>query len=218
MPNGRRGARKTLVLLGAGGHARSVADALRHHPAWEVVGILDHQSHEGASRFGLSILGGDDMIPALVADGHAFAIGIGQLEPDSPRHELFRRLDALGATIPPIVAPSAYVSEDASLSDGAQVLHNATVNAGAVIGPNTIVNSHALIEHDAETGAHCHVATGAILNGHSAIGDHVVVGSRATILQQVTVSSRVVVGAGAVVTQALEAPGTYVGVPARGPR
>lgn len=204
-----------IVIVGAGGHGCAIADVIRTTGRWNVLGFLDAEHTEANERYGLPLLGGDDRIEALVTRRCNLAIGVGQTRARSPRQAIFERLQALGASLPAIVSPHAYVSPRASLGPGVQVLHRAVVNADVTVGGNSIINSRALVEHEVRVGSGCHVSTGAIVNGRATIADRCFIGSGAVILQMVDISHDITIGAGAVVTAPLAAPGTYVGVPAK---
>jgi len=205
----------SIVIVGGGGHACAVIDVLQGLGTWDILGLLDPALPMRSERYGVTVLGGDDLLDLLVERRCNIAIGIGQTRTNSPRHGVFERLDAMGARLPAIISRRAYVSARATLGPAVQILHGAIVNADASIGANSIVNSRALVEHEACIGRGCHIATGAIINGRASIGDRCFVGSGAIVLQTVDLTNDVIVGAGAVVTSPLTTPGTYVGIPAR---
>lgn len=205
----------SLVLVGGGGHCRSVIDLIRSVGEYRIHGILDRQESIGNSVAGCAIIGTDEMIGALAKEGHGFLITMGQVGRSALRRKLFDAVRSAGGTLVTVVSPRAYLAPDAELKAGTTVGHGVVVNSGARVGENCIVNTGAIIEHDASIESHCHIATGAIVNGGCAIGTGSMIGSRAVLLQGVHIGSECVVGAGAVVLRDVAAGLTMVGVPAK---
>lgn len=181
-----------LVLVGAGGHARALVEALaargiaiaayvdRAECAW-LPGIRRYDSDES------SIAGG--------ADG--FVLGIGAVEPDglARRLDLFRHYAARGWAAPAVVHSSAVVSASAVLGEGSHILAAAVVQPGAAIGAAAIVNSGAIVEHDSTVGAGAHVAPGAVVLGGVRVGECAMIGAGAVVLQGASVPDRTLVPA-----------------------
>ncbi len=190
-----------LVLLGGGGHCRSVIEVVERQGAYSILGVLDPGA--GADVLGYPVLGGDDLLPALAKQGHAFLVTVGQIRSPDQRMALFGRVREAGGSLATVVSPSAEVSRHAVLGPGTAVMHRAVVNAGARVGENSIVNTGAIIEHDADVGAHCHVSTGALVNGGAVVEAGSFIGSRAVVREGVRVGARCVVGAGALVMAGL---------------
>lgn len=176
-----------LILIGGGGHAKSCIDVIEQEKKFRIAGIVDLKNRFGHEILGYKIQACDDDIADLVKSYHFFHIAIGQLETPEPRIRLYNLLKGLGAQLPSIVSPRAYVARGASIDEGSIIMHNAVINTEARIGRNCIVNSCSLIEHDAIIEDHCHIATGAIVNGNSRIGENSFVGSGAVIRQGISI-------------------------------
>lgn len=196
-----------LVLIGGGGHARSCVDAIGSAEGIEIVGILERPEFVGTRVLGVPVIGTDDDIPDLVKDGTAFLIAVGQIGTPEPRQRLFSRLKGLGARLPAIVAPTAYVSPHARIGEGTIVMNMAVVGPSASIGDNCIVNSRALVEHDVAVGDHCHISTGALINGSCRIGSGVFVGSGAIVRDGVSIAEGTFIPMGARITRDIPTPG-----------
>jgi len=193
---------KNIILMGGGGHCKSVIDVIETDAHWSVLGILDIKSKIIIS--GYPLLGNDDLISALINDANAFLVTVGQIKTSAPRAAAFERLVALGAIIPIIISPYSLVSTSSTVGLGTVVMHNAVINSCAQIGNNSIINTKSLIEHDSIVGSHTHISTGAIVNGGSEVGDHCFVGSGAIIGQGVKIGSRSIIGAGSIVLSDVE--------------
>lgn len=184
-----------LLLLGAGGHARSCIEAIESAGV-AIRGLVDRSDMVGQQVLGYPILGTDNDLPGLLKNNAAALVAVGQIRSPEARIRLYQRLIDLGALLPVIVARSATVSRHAALGAGTIVMHGAIVNAGGAVGSNVIINSHALVEHDAAVGDHCHISTGAVVNGVARIGEGSFIGSGAVIGEGVTIGAGCVIGAG----------------------
>ncbi|GAC1304428.1 MAG: acetyltransferase [Vulcanimicrobiaceae bacterium] len=208
-----------IAIIGAGGHAGMLVDALQASGDRRTIGLIDASaSLRGTTLFGVAIVGDDLDLAAFARSGSRyFAVGIGApISGDNgPRRKLFERALSLGLEPLTIVHPSAVVSRWARVGPGAQILPLGIVNAGASIGRNTIVNSGAIVEHDCSVADHVHIATGARLASTVTVGDGAHVGAGATVRQLVTIGARAVVAAGAVVVADVAEATLVAGIPAR---
>ena len=171
-----------LVLVGAGGHARPVAEAAVDN-GHEVVACAAKNQPDWLD---VPMFGDDDPLPGSIA---GFVMGLGGVDPAGLRRrlELFRRY-AVHALVPvSLIHSRAFTAADAVVAKGVIVLAGAVVNAGARISEAAIVNTGAIIEHDAEVEAGAHVAPGAILLGSARIGSCAMVGAGAVVLAGATV-------------------------------
>ncbi|MEY3721632.1 MAG: hypothetical protein RL618_2151 [Pseudomonadota bacterium] len=188
-----------VLLIGGGGHCRSVIDVIESSAHFQVAGIVQPTSDGLAPILGYPVRGDDDALPDLLGQTPCALVTVGQLTSASLRKYLYGKLLDLRAKIPVVVSPHAHVSRHAQLGLGTVVLHGALVNAAALVGENCIINSMALVEHDARIGPHCHISTGARLNGGVEVGAGCFIGSGAVIHQGVTIGAGSVIGAGCVI-------------------
>lgn len=203
---------RPLILVGGGGHCRSVIEAAES-AGLEIAGILDMPGSVGSDCLGYKVVGTDDDIPRLAA-GHDFVVTLGFINNPVRRIAIHNLIIEAGGTLATVVASTARVSRHASVGQGTVILHHAMVNAGATVGMGCIINTGADIEHDVAVADHCHISTGATINGGCTIGSRTFVGSGATVINGIEIAPDTIVGAGAVVCRNL-GPGTYAGVPAR---
>ena len=187
-----------LILIGAGGHARSCIDVLEQEGLNRIVGLLDNRLTKiGENVLGYPILGSDEILITVRNSATHVLVCIGQVRDVEPRVRVFNYAKELGYKGAIVISPRASVSASSIIRDGTVVMHGAIVNAGAVIGENCIVNTHAIIEHDVEVGDHCHISTGAILNGGVQVGSGSFVGSGATISNDIIVGKNCFIPLGA---------------------
>lgn len=187
---------RSLLLIGAGGHAAACIDVIEQHGVFAIAGLIGAADEIGNVVLGYPVLGADAELPVLAAKFGCALVVIGQIKTPEPRIRMFTQLTRLGCELPTIVSPRAYVSRHATLGAGTIVMHGATVNARVSVGDNCILNTHSVIEHDARVADHCHVATGAIVNGAASIGTGTFVGSQSCVRQGIKLGSHCVVGMG----------------------
>lgn len=207
-----------IIIIGAGGHAGVVADALLA-AGERVLGFTDADaSRHGRMLCGLPVLGDDRALASHAPRTLALANGIGGAggcRAGSVRRDLQLRLCAIGWQFVGVRHPSAIVSPFARIGPGAQLLAASVVQAGADIGPGCIVNTAAVVEHDVSLGAWVHVAPRALVCGDATIGACSHVGAGAVVRQGLRLGEGTLVGAGAVVVRDFADGCVLVGVPAR---
>ena len=190
---------ESILLVGAGGHARTCIDVIEQEGRYTVGGLVGLPEELGTHVLGYPVLGTDSDLPDLVSGFAQVLIAVGQIKSPEARMKLHTLLEAQGCRLPVIVSPRAHVSAHAQVGAGTIVMHGAIVNAGTRIGRNCIINSQALVEHDAVVGDHCHIATAAVINGDVSIGAGSFIGSNACVRQGIRVGERCVVGMGQLV-------------------
>ncbi|GLO80043.1 acetyltransferase [Sulfitobacter pontiacus] len=203
-----------LVLLGAGGHARSLLGLLTARGLC-AAGCIAPTAPAEVWPKDCPWLGDDAALDALDSDRVALVNGVGSVGSTALRRKVFDAARARGFTFPAVVHPSVIRAEDVTLADGAQVLAGAILQAGVTVGENALLNTGCIVDHECQIGAHAHLAPGVTLSGGVTIGSSVHVGTSAVVIQGICIGNGAIVGAGAVVTKDV-APGvTVVGNPAR---
>jgi UDP-perosamine 4-acetyltransferase len=207
-----------VIIVGAGGHAAAVADALLEANT-HVLGFTDQDAKKhGTLRLDLPILGGDETltqyaaVDVRLANGLGFISGSGRI---SLRARVQQQLQAQGWSFVTVVHPRAIISRSATLASGCQVLAAAVIQPGTTIGTGTIINTAAVVEHDALVGDWCHLASRSTLCGHTKVGAGSLIGAGAVLRQSITLGEDTIVGAGAVVLHNSPGGETLCGVPAR---
>jgi sugar O-acyltransferase (sialic acid O-acetyltransferase NeuD family) len=208
-----------LLVWGAGGHGRVVADLIRSL-GLRVAGFIDadqrHLNQAAEPDESILLMYEGDFVQRLrgesaFPDGvSGVALGIGN---NLRRFQLLTELGELIA--PPLVHSRAAVTPSAAIGVGTVVLANAVINSRARVGAGGIINSGAIIEHDCSLGRGVHVSPGSVLSGSVTVGDRAWIGAGAVVVPGITVGSDSVIGAGAVVLRDVADNTTVVGNPAR---
>ena len=185
---------KEILLLGGGGHCKSVIDVIEQEAKYAIAGIIDKKELIGSEVLGYKIIGSDEDLKRLRQRYSYAIVTVGQIQSNHTRIKLFQLLQELDFHMPSIISPLAYVSKHAFVDEGSVVMHHALVNAHAKIGKNCIINSKALIEHDAIVEDAVHISTGAIINGGAIIKENTFFGSGAVIREYTTAEGFVKAG------------------------
>jgi len=200
---------KPVVILGGGGHARVVIDALRC-AGHVIAGVIDPKADVAQSLpKGVTWLGKD--LSQAKASEVEVAIGVGSLEASAQnaRVRLFGEAKAGGFEVITVKHPSAIVAGDVALGEGSQIMAGAILQTGVRTGINCIVNTGASIDHDCRIGDHVHIAPRAVLSGTVDVGTGCHLGTGAVVIQNIRIGDWAMIAAGAVITSDVQ-PGARV--------
>lgn len=190
---------ESIVLIGAGGHCKSVIDVLEHLDEYRISGIVGMPEEAGLKVLGYPVIGTDADLEKIITEYRYFHIALGFLRSPRRRIEIWKLLTGIGAKMPAIISPLAYVSSHSRIGRGTIVMHRALINSSAVVGENVIINTMALVEHDAIIGDHCHIATGAVINGGVKVGEAAFVGSGTVTRQGAEIAAGAFIKANSIV-------------------
>lgn len=204
-----------VLIVGAGGQGRVVADALlqaqRQGLSIGIVGFVDADTTlHGRAWLNVPVLGGLDVLGATPHDAVVVAIG-----DNATRHRVALSSDVRGRPLAVVRHPQSIIAPDVPIDAGSMISAGAIVVTGARIGRGCIVNTGCVIDHDCVIGDWAHVAPRAVLGGDVTIGERAFVGIGATVMPGRRVGDHAIVGAGAVVTTDVPEGAVVVGIPAR---
>jgi len=192
-----------VILVGAGGHALVLLDALVLSGR-QVLGLVDaDQARHGSEILGFRVLGDDEVLRRHGPGSVQLVNAVGSVRSMQQRKRIYDTFVGQGHSFASVVHPTATVSQHAVISAGAQVMAGSVIQARARIGENSIINTGATIDHGCQVGAHVHVAPGVTLSGDVTIGDESHIGVGATVVQGVRIGTGCMVTAGAVVVNDL---------------
>lgn len=184
---------KDILIVGYGGHAKSIIDSIERQCKYRIVGYVDIESKDTPYPY----LGTDAELQKIYNMGIENAVvGIGYMGKGNVREKLYKKLKEIGFSLPIIIDSSAIVSDKVSIGEGTFVGKGAVVNAEAVVGKMVIINTKAVIEHECKIGDFCHVAVSAVLCGQVEVEASAFIGANATIIQCKKIESRKLIPAG----------------------
>lgn len=198
-----------LIIIGAGGHGKVVADIALKLGKYEEIVFLDDGNISDC--LGLKVVGKTGQAEKNVGNAEIF-VAIGN---DKIREEFVKKLLSVGAILPTLIHPSAIIGANVQIGEGSVVMAGAVINPCAVIGKGCIVNTCASVDHDCLVGDFSHVSVGARIAGTVSVGQRVFIGAGAVVKNNVKVCDNCVIGAGAVVVKDIFEKATYIGTPAK---
>lgn len=195
-----------LIIIGAGGHAKVVADIAEKSGYTDICFVDDTKT---GSCVGFPVIGKIDDVEKLNDSKTDFVIGIGNNE---IRKAIAHKYNVNYVTL---IHPSAQIAVNVTFGIGTVVMAGAVVNPDTVIKNHCILNTSCVVEHDNVIEDYVHISPNVALGGTAHICEGTHVGIGATIVNNITVCAGCRIGAGAVVVKSIEKSGTYIGVPAK---
>lgn len=192
--------RKKILLLGGGGHCRSVLDCLMSSNSYNEIGIVDHD--KSAIVLDAQVVGTDDDLLRLRHDGWTDAfISVGSIDSIELRHKLYQKIKKLSFNIPAIIDQSAMIGRNSRLNEGTFVGKKAVINTGSMVGVCAIINTGVIIEHDCIISDYANISPGATLCGQIYVGKNSYIGAATVVRQGIVIGENVLIGAGSVVVK-----------------
>lgn len=204
-----------VILIGGGGHAGVLIEALRLQGRQILFATDDDEGLHGSEVSGVRIEGPDGRVLEVPPDSVGLVNAVGSVSAPTGRRRVFEQFVERGYRFEQVIHPTAVLASSVELGEGVQVMAGAVIQPSAIIGPNVLINTRACVDHDCVIEAHVHVAPGVTLSGGVHVHDTVHIGTGATVIQSVDIGREAVVGAGAVVVRDVAAGATVLGVPAR---
>ena len=187
---------KNLLLIGAGGHAKSVIDLVNFIDYLDIVGIVGTQSERGGKVLGYEVIATDNELEILREKYQYAFISVGQIKTCSIRKKIAKKLINLRFEYPNIISPFSIISSFSDMGFGNFIGHGAILNSSSKIDNHCIINSNALVEHGVVVNSFSHISTGVILNGDVVIGEGSFIGSGSIIREGVNIPPNTIISAG----------------------
>ncbi len=207
---------KNVVILGNGGQARVVVDAIESQQSVRILGLVDAGNAPPHARY--ATLGRDEDLPSLLARLGPFdlVVAIGN---NAVRQRVVNKLaQAASFNYLTVIHPQAHVAGDVQVGAGTFVAIGATLCVGARLGQHVLINTNASVDHDCEVGDYAFIAPHVALGGAVYVGAGAMLGMGAVVLPSLSIGAGAVVAAGSVVTQNVADGALVMGVPARAVR
>jgi UDP-perosamine 4-acetyltransferase len=205
-----------LLIIGAGGHARSVLDIALQNDDYSQIECIDSTFPESTRVEGfeeIPIIGNDSNLKSLYNQGYRYifvALGGNKI-----RHELYNKVMLLGFEPVNIISRHAVISSRTRLGKGICIMAGATINVNTIINDNCIINTKCSIDHDCHIEESSHIAPGVTISGNVRVGEGAWIGTGTSIIDNISIGKWSFVGGGAAVVKDLEPNALYCGVPAK---
>lgn len=200
---------KNLLIIGAGGHGKVVADIAKATGEYQKI-IFSDCDDSIKECMGYPVIQ-ETELKEIIGKDFDVIIAIGN---STIRARIQEELRKEGYFIPTLIHPQTVVSSRAIIGEGTVVMAGSVVNAEAKIGRGCILNTASSVDHDCVVGDFCHISVGAHLAGTVIVGTHTWIGIGACVNNNLNICEKCVIGAGAVVVNDIQSSGTYIGVPA----
>lgn len=199
----KRSKANDIIIVGGGGLCKMFIDLIRLNKAYNIHGIIDASLPVGTEILGVPVIGNDDDLPRLFAEGYMTAINaIGSISADNKggafnlRRKIALKIKDAGFYMPTLIHPSAQISPSAQLGEGVIVMENAVIGSEAIIGDDALINTGAIVSHDCIIGAHSRISPGAVLAGDVKIGENALIGMGSTLYLGISVGENAIISNG----------------------
>ncbi len=199
---------KKLVIIGASGHGKVIADIATKNDYTEIMFLDDNINVKACGEYKVA---GNCKSASQYKDSD-FVIAIGNA---AIRKKIQMQLMEAGLHIVSLIHPNAVIADNVEIGIGTVVMAGVVINPYVKIGQGCIINTCASVDHDCIIGDFVHVSVGSHIAGTVIVGDNTWIGAGATVSNNVEIASDCMIGAGAVVVKNIEESDTYIGVPAR---
>ena len=194
---------KKLIIIGASGHGKVIADIAVKNGYSEIFFLDDNELVKECAGFPVI---GKVSKAATMSDDKIVAIG---------NAEIRMKIQEPLSNVVTLVHPQAVISRRVEIGEGSVVMAGAVINSDVIIGKGCIINTGASVDHDCKVGDYSHVSVGTHVAGTVNIGKKTWIGAGATVNNNINITENCMIGAGAVVIKDIKESGTYIGVPVR---
>ncbi len=189
-----------LVIIGCGGHARSIANvAVDAFPQIQII-FVDPYAKINELILDFPVYREYE----IKEEKESVIVGIG----DNYKRKLeYNKYSDLIT----IISKHSYIGLEVEIGKGTFIANYAHLGVSSIIGDNVIINTGACLDHEVTVARNTHIAPNATVCGRVTIGENVFVGAGAVIRDKVNICDNVIIGAGSVVLEDINIPGTYIG-------
>ncbi|PBB06451.1 acetyltransferase [Salimicrobium humidisoli] len=199
-----------LLIIGASGHGKVVADIALKMNKWEEIAFLDDDESKITSM-GLRVIGTSTDVDKYIDEYDVF-VGIGN---NSTRELIQDSLEKKGASVPILIHPNTVCGEQVHIGSGSVVMPGVVINCCSEIGKGSIINTGVTLDHDNIIEDFTHISPGVHLAGSVSIGKKTWIGIGSVVSNNVNIVEECTVGAGSLVIRDIKKSGTYIGAPVK---
>lgn len=182
-----------VVILGAGGHAKSIIDIIENQNKIKISGICS-DDEIGSQIREYEILGDNAILEALYENGlRNIIIGFGSLRRPPKRDEIYSKLKNIGFSFPKIICPTANIEKSAAIGEGTQIFMGSNICSDVQIAENCIINTGSIVSHDCNLSRNVHLTPGAVLAGYVNIGKNTLIGMLSSVYLGINIGENVIV-------------------------
>ncbi len=157
----------SLLIVGSGGHGRSVAEAVELAGTFKIAGFADAAWPDVGSVYGYPVLGSTKDLSVFRQSASAAVVAVGDNEARAAMIALVRSAGFMLATV---VHPAAIISPRTIIGAGSTIMAGAIVGTEVTLGVGTIVNCGAVIDHHCRIEDYGHLGVGACMAGGAFLG------------------------------------------------
>jgi sugar O-acyltransferase (sialic acid O-acetyltransferase NeuD family) len=199
-----------LLIIGAGGHGKVVADIALKMNKWKSISFLD-DNEDNTTSMGIKVIGTTSGLSKYINE-YDILVGVGN---NAARQKLHENLENLGASIPVLIHPNAVVGSEVEIGAGTVLMAGVVINCCTRIGKGCIINTGSTVDHDNCIEDFVHISPGVHLAGTVKVGQGSWLGIGSLVSNNINITSKCKIGAGGVVIEDITESGTYVGIPVR---
>lgn len=186
-----------ILLVGGGGHCKSIIDSIIEKDEYEIIGIIDKKENVGKNILGFNIIGSDEELKSFYEEGIKKAfISIGSIGNVNIRKKIYDKLKFIGYELPIIMDKTSIISRFVNIEEGTYIGKNSIINANSSIGRCCIINTGVLIEHDCYVEEFVHLAPRSILCGNVKVNECSHIGANSVIIQGINIGKETIIGSG----------------------
>lgn len=199
---------KRIVIIGASGHGKVVANIAKLNDYNEILFLDDDESKTMCGLY--PVVGTSKSLLEFIERDYECIVAIGN---NKIRKNIFDKLVEQGAKIATLIHPSAVIDETVAISKGTAVMANVVINASTTVGKACIVNTASTVDHDCIIEDYVHISPGVNIAGTVIVGSESWMGIGVKVSNNIKINNNCIVGAGSVVIKDIQDEGIYVGVP-----
>ena len=200
---------KPVIVMGAGGHAKVLVDALRLSNR-EILGFVTPDLEVGENFCGKKVLGNDSEIDNYSPNDIELVNGIGSLPRKNLRWKVAGKMRQKGYYFSSVIHPSAIIATNVRIGKGVQVMAGAIIQADTSVGDDSIVNTGVLLDHDCNIAENCHLAPGVVCSGGVEVGRMSHLGTGTIVIQNISIGENCTLAAGSVVYENVSGSTSFI--------